>query len=65
VQGRRKADAEASAIIDALMQTDKADLARTTVLDPLQAEMSQTCKKRAAKAAATKVDFFTLVRGED
>jgi alpha-D-ribose 1-methylphosphonate 5-triphosphate synthase subunit PhnG len=65
VQGRRKADAEASAIIDALMQTDKADLARTAVLGPLQAEMAKTCEKSAAKSAATKVDFFTLVRGED
>ena len=35
------------------------------VLDPL-AKAEQTARSaRAAKAAATKVDFFTLVRGED
>jgi alpha-D-ribose 1-methylphosphonate 5-triphosphate synthase subunit PhnG len=65
VQGRRKDDAEASAIIDALMQTKFAASTRTHVLVPLQDEMSQRHEKRAAKAAATKVDFFTLVRGED
>lgn len=65
VQGRRKADAEAVAIIDALMQTEKADITRKRVLEPLAAECSQSRAQRAAKAAATKVDFFTLTRGED
>lgn len=65
VQGRRKADAEAVAIVDALMQTEQADITRKRVLEPLAAEFSQSRAQRAAKAAATKVDFFTLVRGED
>ena len=65
VQGRRKADAEAVAIVDALMQTEQADITRKRVLEPLAAEFSQSQTQRAAKAAATKVDFFTLVRGED
>ncbi|MFM7446208.1 MAG: phosphonate C-P lyase system protein PhnG, partial [Tabrizicola sp.] len=35
------------------------------VLHPLQAEADTQRAARAAKAAATKVDFFTMVRGED
>jgi alpha-D-ribose 1-methylphosphonate 5-triphosphate synthase subunit PhnG len=35
------------------------------VLLPLQAEEVARQSSRAAKAAATKVEFFTLVRGED
>lgn len=65
IQGRRKNDAEAAAIVDALMQTDAADQMRTAVLDPLAADMDQARTARASKAAATKVDFFTMVRGED
>ncbi|SMX47985.1 phosphonate C-P lyase system protein PhnG [Maliponia aquimaris] len=65
VQGRRKADAEAAALVDALMQTDAATTLRQAVLDPLRAERATRTEARAAKAAATKVDFFTMVRGED
>lgn len=65
VQGRRKACAEAAALIDALMQTEAADALRAQVLDPLAAEMARSRETRARKAAATKVDFFTMARGED
>ncbi len=65
VQGRRKADAEAAALVDALMQTDAAADLRAKVLAPLEAEATAHKSARAAKAAATKVDFFTMVRGED
>jgi len=65
IQGRRKTDAEAAALLDALMQTAVADLLRATVLGPLEDELAATKAARAAKAAATKVDFFTMVRGED
>jgi alpha-D-ribose 1-methylphosphonate 5-triphosphate synthase subunit PhnG len=65
IQGRRKADAEAAALVDALMQTALADRLRETVLEPLQIEMTAVKAARAAKAAATKVDFFTMTRGED
>jgi alpha-D-ribose 1-methylphosphonate 5-triphosphate synthase subunit PhnG len=65
IQGRRKADAEATALVDALMQTEMASRLRKTVLEPLQAEMVTAKAARAAKAAATKVDFFTMTRGED
>ena len=65
VQGRDKSHAVRAAVVDALMQTDQAEALRLAVLDPLQAEESARRTLRAAKAAATKVEFFTLVRGED
>ena len=65
VQGRRKADAEASALVDALMQTDAADGLREALLNPLETDLMARRSTRAGKAAATKVDFFTMVRGED
>jgi alpha-D-ribose 1-methylphosphonate 5-triphosphate synthase subunit PhnG len=65
IQGRSKADAEVAALVDALMQTTIASRLREMVLGPLQAEMVTTKAARAAKAAATKVDFFTMTRGED
>lgn len=65
VQGRSKQDAEAAALVDALMQTDAADLVQSDVLTPLETEEMARRATRAQKAAATKVDFFTMVRGED
>lgn len=65
VQGRDKTHAVSAALIDAVMQTDRADDLRSAVLDPLATEMKASRLARAAKAAATKVEFFTLVRGED
>lgn len=65
VQGRDKGHATRAAILDALLQG--ADGARVTaqVLAPLTAEETAKRQTRADKAAATKVEFFTLVRGED
>lgn len=65
VQGRRKSDAETAAMIDALMQTQRAQALDAAVLAPLRAEEAARAAKRAAKAGATKVEFFTMVRGED
>ncbi len=65
VQGRDKAHATRAAIVDALMQTDQAAPLAATVLAPLQAEETARRAARAEKAAATRVEFFTLVRGED
>jgi alpha-D-ribose 1-methylphosphonate 5-triphosphate synthase subunit PhnG len=65
VQGRDKAHAERAALIDAMMQTNAGEGLRATVLDPLQDAMTRAKADRAAKAAATKVDFFTMVRGDD
>ncbi len=65
VQGRRKGCAEAAALIDALMQGSDAPRVDAQVLAPLRTEAEARRAQRAAKAAATKVDFFTMVRGED
>lgn len=65
VQGRSKAAAEWAAVVDALMQTGRAAEVRAAVLDPLGAGMTALAQVRAEKAAATRVEFFTLVRGED
>lgn len=65
IQGRRKTDAETAALVDALMQTEAASRLREAVLEPLEAGMVTAKAARATKAAATKVDFFTMARGED
>lgn len=65
VQGRSRPAAGAAALVDALMQTPAAAAVRAAVLDPLVREAGERAQSRAAKAAATKVEFFTLVRGED
>ncbi|MCR9112896.1 MAG: phosphonate C-P lyase system protein PhnG [Rhodobacteraceae bacterium] len=65
VQGRDKTHATTAALIDALMQTQAAGSLRATILDPLRARLTQDRTARRAKAAATKVDFFTMARGED
>ncbi len=65
IQGRDKDKALQVAIIDAAMQTSDAAAIRRQVLDPLAADMAKAKATRAQKAAATKVDFFTMVRGED
>ncbi|WP_333814973.1 phosphonate C-P lyase system protein PhnG [Tabrizicola sp.] len=65
VQGRDKDHALRAAAVDALMQTGQAADLMVRVLQPLEAEAWAARAARAAKAAGTKVDFFTMVRGED
>jgi alpha-D-ribose 1-methylphosphonate 5-triphosphate synthase subunit PhnG len=65
VQGRDRTHAVQSALLDALMQTDAAERVGASVLRVLADERQADRTARAAKAAATKVDFFTLARGED
>ncbi len=65
VQGRDKAHARRAAVLDALLQTDAAESLRQTVLAPLESQASAARQARAEKAATTKVEFFTMVRGED
>ena len=65
VQGRDKAHATRAALVDALLQTDRAADLQTRLLAPLQAEERERRRTRAARAAATTVEFFTLMRGED
>ncbi|GAB1360812.1 phosphonate C-P lyase system protein PhnG [Rhodobacter sp.] len=65
VQGRDRAHATRAAAADALMQTAEAARIEVTVLAPLRNEAAERRRTRAAKAAATRVEFFTLMRGED
>ena len=65
VQGRDKAHATRCALVDALMQTEAAAQIAADILAPLRAERAQEQAKIAAEVAATKVSFFTMVRGED
>ena len=65
VPGRDRDHARRAALLDALMQTDEAARIDAAVLAPLEAEAAARARNRAAKAEATKVDFYTMVRGED
>jgi alpha-D-ribose 1-methylphosphonate 5-triphosphate synthase subunit PhnG len=64
VQGRDKARAERAALVDALMQTGRAGTVEAEVIAPIETSLTERAASRAAKAAATRVDFFTMVRGE-
>lgn len=63
--GRDKAKAEISALCDALMQTDAADALDAAVIAPLAADRRRRAERTAREAAATKVEFFTMTRGEN
>ena len=63
--GRDQEKARLIALCDALIQTaEYADVVEQSVLTPLRARMNAERNRRAAETAATKVDFYTLVRGE-
>lgn len=66
VQGRSKRHAELTAVFDALLQDDarRPDL-EDRVIAPLQAAQEARRRERSRKANSTKVNFFTLVRGEN
>jgi len=65
VQGRDRGHARRAAVLDALLQTDRRAALEGAVLATLETEETARRDGRARKAAATKVEFFTLVRGED
>ena len=65
ISGRNRQKAEIAALCDALMQTGEATDVQAKILGPVSAAQSAARATKAQKAAATKVDFFTLVRGED
>ncbi|PDQ17428.1 phosphonate C-P lyase system protein PhnG [Mesorhizobium sanjuanii] len=64
--GRDRQKAKLAAIADALWQ-DPAhrDAIEAKLVAPLQAALAKSHEQRRAETAATKVDFFTMVRGED
>ncbi|QDO97493.1 phosphonate C-P lyase system protein PhnG [Ferrovibrio terrae] len=66
VQGRDRRRAELVAVFDALSQdADGAEKIEQLLIAPVEQKLATERATRAAKVAATKVDFFTLVRGED
>lgn len=66
VLGRDTQQARLIAILDALWQRDDArEQVEATVLTPIRTRLSAEKQQKRAETAATKVDFFTLVRGED
>jgi alpha-D-ribose 1-methylphosphonate 5-triphosphate synthase subunit PhnG len=65
VLGRDRQKARMIALCDALVQsTEFADAVEVNVLAPLRAAMISKRNRKAAETAATRVDFYTLVRGE-
>jgi alpha-D-ribose 1-methylphosphonate 5-triphosphate synthase subunit PhnG len=65
VLGRDRQKARMIALCDALVQSDEfAGAVEAKVLAPLRAAVNSERNRTAAETAATRVDFYTLVRGE-
>ena len=66
VQGRCARHAELAALCDALLQQEETGPAlERTVIEPLAAALAERKADRSRRANSTKVDFFTMVRGEN
>ncbi|MBS0534783.1 MAG: phosphonate C-P lyase system protein PhnG [Proteobacteria bacterium] len=66
VLGRDREKARMVALCDALWQVaERRDAVETRVLAPLRSKQKEKKELERARTAATRVDFFTLVRGED
>ena len=64
ILGRDLEQARRVAIFDALWQREP-ETVQARVLNPIAARLEASRLKVAGETAATRVDFFTLVRGED
>jgi alpha-D-ribose 1-methylphosphonate 5-triphosphate synthase subunit PhnG len=66
IQGRSKRHAELAALFDALLQdAGRRGALEARVIAPLEASHLERRAARSRKANATKVNFFTMVRGEN
>ena len=65
VQGRDREAARVAALADALAEDGEAERIEAALIAPLAAEAEDRARDRAEKAAATRVEFFTMMRGED
>jgi alpha-D-ribose 1-methylphosphonate 5-triphosphate synthase subunit PhnG len=66
VLGRDRAKARLAALADALWQSaDYQTAVEQKIVEPLQARQQERLVRSRAETAATKVDFFTLVRGDN
>jgi alpha-D-ribose 1-methylphosphonate 5-triphosphate synthase subunit PhnG len=64
--GRDPLKAEKAALFEALArEAPWRDRVEAALLAPVRERLASERKAQAAKAAATRVDFFTMVRGED
>lgn len=65
VAGRNRRHAELAAVFDALLQQEAyRDVLLEQVVEPLARAQARARQERWSEAAATRVDFFTVVRGE-
>jgi alpha-D-ribose 1-methylphosphonate 5-triphosphate synthase subunit PhnG len=65
VQGRSARKAELAALADAMLQSPLLrEAVRRDLLEPLRRLMEKEAASVARKAQATRVEFFTLARGE-
>ncbi|WKA31025.1 phosphonate C-P lyase system protein PhnG [Bradyrhizobium roseum] len=63
--GRDRHKAKLIALCDAMVQSGEfAAAVEAEVIAPLRAAMVEQRNRKSAEAAATRVDFYTLVRGE-
>jgi alpha-D-ribose 1-methylphosphonate 5-triphosphate synthase subunit PhnG len=66
VMGRNFEHARLAAVCDALLQVSALhDEIQAKVIQPLEHAIAARSLQKRSKAGATKVDFFTLVRGDD
>ncbi|MGB6103657.1 MAG: phosphonate C-P lyase system protein PhnG [Pusillimonas sp.] len=65
VAGRSKPHAELAALADAHLQGERQAYWLTQLIEPLRREQAAERGTRESESAATKVDFVTLVRGEN
>lgn len=65
VAGRNRHHAEWAALFDALLQTDARAAVQAKVIAPLEQWLQEKRTRAVAEAKATKVEFMTMVRGED
>lgn len=66
VRGRSQRHAEQAALADALLQTGQwHDRVQQALIEPLARAADERRDRKARTAAQSKVDFFTLARGED
>ncbi len=66
ILGRDEKRARLAAVADALWQREETRAAiEAAILSPVAARLAAAAAKTRGETAATRVDFFTLVRGED
>ena len=65
VGGRSKRHGELAAVCDGLLlQNEWCDQVRESVIQPLQTKLIERQQKQQSQTKATKVEFFTMLRGE-